>query len=99
MSEYGIPLEVQKLVNLRDKNCVYCGIKFDDNSSTDKKSWEHIENDITKNTIDNICLSCISCNSSKSDKSLIDWIENSKYCKDKNITKFNVADVVRQHLE
>ena len=45
----------------------------------------NIENDITKNTIDNICLSCISCNSSKSDKSLIDWIENSKYCKDKNI--------------
>ena len=73
MSRWNIPLEVQKIVKLRDQNCVYCGIKFDDDKN--KGEWEHIENDITKNTIDNICRSCGSCNRSKSDKSGY-WIFN-----------------------
>jgi 5-methylcytosine-specific restriction endonuclease McrA len=99
MSQWNIPLEVQKIVKSRDENCVYCGIQFNDSDNKTKATWEHIENDITKNTMDNICLSCVSCNTSKGAKTLIDWLENSKYCKDKNITKLNVADIVKQHLD
>lgn len=99
-NNWGIPIEVEKIVLSRDKYCVYCGINFtkDDKSRKTKQSWEHIVNDIRINGTDNIALCCMSCNASKGAKLLEIWLE-SKYCKDKGITKDNVALVVKKALK
>ena len=99
-NKWGIPIEVENLVLSRDKACVYCGVTFtkNDNSRKTKQSWEHIVNDIRINGADNIALCCMSCNASKGAKLLEIWLE-SKYCKDKGITKNNVALVVKEALE
>ncbi len=99
-NKWGIPIEVENLVLSRDKSCVYCGVIFtkNDNSRKTKQSWEHIVNDIRINGADNIALCCMSCNASKGAKSLEIWLE-SKYCKDKGITKDTVALVVRKAIE
>ncbi|MEP3836635.1 MAG: HNH endonuclease [Algibacter sp.] len=88
------------LVLSRDKSCVYCGITFikNDNSRKTKQSWEHIVNDIRINRADNIALCCMSCNASKGAKLLETWLE-SKYCKDKGITKDTVALVVKEAIK
>lgn len=99
-NKWGIPIEVENLVLSRDKSCVYCGVIFtkNDNSRKTKQSWEHIVNDIRINGADNIALCCMSCNASKGAKLLEIWLE-SKYCKDKGITKDTVALVVRKAIE
>lgn len=99
-NKWGIPIEVEKIVLSRDKSCVYCGINFtkDDKSRKTKQSWEHIVNDIRINGTDNIALCCMSCNASKGAKLLEIWLQ-SKYCKDKGITKDNVALVVKKALK
>ena len=90
----------ENFVLSRDKSCVYCGVTFtkNDKSRKSKQSWEHIVNDIRINGADNIALCCMSCNASKGAKLLEIWLE-SKYCKDKGITKDNVALVVKKALE
>lgn len=99
-NKWGIPIEVENLVLIRDESCVYCNITFtkNDSSRKTKQSWEHIVNDIRINGSDNIALCCISCNASKGAKSLEIWLE-SKYCKDKGITKSTVARVVKEAIE
>ena len=99
-NKWGIPIEVENIVLSRDKSCVYCGITFtkDYKSRKTKQSWEHIVNDIRINGVDNIALCCMSCNASKGAKLLEIWFE-SKYCKDKGITKENVDLVVKEALE
>ena len=99
-NKWGIPIEVENLVLSRDKSCVYCGVIFNknDNSRKTKQSWEHIVNDIRINGADNIALCCMSCNASKGAKLLEIWLE-SKYCKDKGITKDTVALIVKEAIE
>ena len=99
-NKWGIPIEVENLVLSRDKTCVYCNISFskNDNSRKSKQSWEHIVNDIRFNGANNIALCCISCNASKGAKLLEQWFD-SKYCKNKGITKETVALVVKEALE
>ncbi|WP_276165486.1 HNH endonuclease [Zobellia alginiliquefaciens] len=99
-NRWGIPTEVENFVIERDKDCVYCGITFtqDNSSRKTKQSWEHIINDIRINGVHNIALCCISCNASKGAKSVVDWLE-SKYCKDRDITKESVALVVKQVIK
>ena len=99
-NRWGIPKEVEEKVKQRDLYCVYCGICFvaSDMSNKNRPSWEHIINDIRKNTLENIALCCRSCNSSKGSKLLVDWL-NSKYCIKKKITKETVAFVVQNHLK
>ena len=99
-NKWGIPIEVENLVLSRDKSCVYCGVIFtkNDNSRKTKQSWEHIVNDIRINGADNIALCCMSCNASKGAKLLEIWLE-SKYCKDKGITKDTVTLVVKEAIE
>lgn len=99
-NKWGIPIEVENLVLKRDTSCVYCNITFtkNDNSRKTKQSWEHIVNDIRINGADNIALCCMSCNASKGAKLLETWLE-SKYCKDKGITKDTVARVVKEAIE
>lgn len=97
-NRWGIPKEVEKIIQERDSKCVYCNIEFSNLSRKSKSTWEHIINDIRINNKDNIALCCCSCNASKGNKKLEDWLE-SKYCKDKMITKNTVANVVQEYLK
>ena len=99
MNQWNIPEYLEKEVIKRDKVCVYCGIEFS-NSKESKKNiatWEHIINDAKIITIENIARCCFSCNSSKGAKELSLWLD-STYCKNKKITIYSVAPVVKQAL-
>lgn len=97
-NRWGIPNEIEELVRQRDTSCVYCGIKFSKIAyRKNKPSWEHINNDIKLNGIDNIALCCISCNASKGAKPLLEWLE-SDYCRNKGITFNSVADIVKDAI-
>lgn len=99
-NRWGIPKDVEELVKIRDKQCVYCGSPFSSEATSIKTrpTWEHIINDIRINGPDNIALCCGSCNASKGSKELQVWL-NSKYCVQKGINKNRVSEVVRKHLE
>lgn len=98
-NRWGIPKNVEAQVKARDINCVYCGVSFINSVFTHKTrpTWEHIINDIKINGPENIALCCGSCNASKGSRNLSDWL-NSKYCKIKEITKDNVANVINEYL-
>jgi len=84
----------------RDLRCVYCGVEFIANGPgrRGRPSWEHIVNDELIVTRENIARCCVSCNSSKGVKELAIWLE-SKYCKEREITRASVAPVVRAALD
>ena len=88
MNNWNIPEWLEKEVLDRDKVCVYCGVKFGSSKESRKTqaSWEHIINDDSIITRENIARCCVACNSSKGTKKLSDWI-NSNYCKKKGINK------------
>jgi len=100
MNNWNIPDWLEKEVLKRDKICVYCSIKFGSLKNTRKSNatWEHIINDASLITRENIARCCVTCNSSKGTKLLLDWI-NSSYCKKKGITKNTVADVIKKALK
>ena len=103
MNNWNIPPWLEKEVIERDKFCVYCGVKMLEKSSKNgprkfAASWEHIINDETIITKENIARCCVGCNASKGTKKLSEWI-NSKYCKDKGITQETVSEVVKQALQ
>jgi hypothetical protein len=60
-------------------------------------TWEHIINDASIITRENIARCCVACNSSKGTKSLYDWLQ-SNYCKKRGINKDTVAEVVKEAL-
>ena len=60
-------------------------------------TWEHIINDASIVTRENIVRCCVACNSSKGSKQLSDRIESS-YCKKRGINKDTVAEVVKEVL-
>ena len=99
MNNWNIPEWLEKEVLDRDKVCVYCGVKFGSSKESRKTqaSWEHIINDDSIITRENIARCCAACNSSKGTKKLSDWI-NSNYCKKKGINKNTVADVIKKVL-
>ena len=97
MNNWNIPSWLEKEVRERDSHCIYCGVKFDKKVKKDSATWEHIVNDETIISRENIALCCCSCNASKGAKLLSDWI-NSDYCKRKNITIENVASIVKEAL-
>jgi hypothetical protein len=103
MNNWNIPDALEREIRERDKNCVYCGAALaDTGTSTGSRkylaSWEHIINDETIITPENIARCCTPCNSSKGTKPLLEWLESS-YCKKKGITKESVADVVKKAIE
>ena len=100
MNNWNIPNWLEKEVLNRDKTCVYCGVKFGSakNSRKTHATWEHIINDASSITRENIARCCVACNSSKGIKRLSDWI-NSSYCKKNNINKNTVADIIKQALK
>jgi hypothetical protein len=99
MNNWNIPEWLECEVIKRDQNCVYCRVGF--RSSAEAKglaaTWEHIVNDETIVTRENIARCCSSCNASKGTKDVSDWLE-SEYCKNRGITKETVAEVVRRAL-
>ncbi len=102
MNNWGIPSTLEKEVKARDKRCVYCGVQMIDKmplggSRRTVATWEHIINDASIVTRENIALCCAACNSSKGTKNLADWLQ-SDYCKEHGITKETVADIIRQAL-
>jgi hypothetical protein len=102
MNNWGIPGWLEKKVKERDKTCVYCGIPLIDKMPTHGPrkavaTWEHIINDASIVTHENIARCCVACNSSKGTKNLSDWLE-SAYCKKRGINKNTVAEVVKSVL-
>jgi hypothetical protein len=70
MNNWKIPAWLEREVIERDRSCVYCGVSFAQVSNLwrERPSWEHIVNDATIVTRDNIALCCIGCNASKGAK-------------------------------
>ena len=99
MSRWNIPVELEEEIIERDKVCFYCGINFLSSKESKKQTatWEHITNDMRIITKENISRCCFSCNSSKGAKELSIWLE-SNYCKNKNISKDTVANVIKEAL-
>jgi len=100
MNSWGIPAWLEEEVRARDRTCVYCSIQMIDGvpqrgPRKATATWEHIINDASIVTRDNIARCCAACNSSKGTKSLAEWIASS-YCRTRGITKDTVAEVVKQ---
>lgn len=100
MNRWNIPDLLEKAVRKRDRECIYCGIAlYSENPVQGRRpSWEHIINDASITTIENIALCCRSCNSSKGSKTLAIWLQ-SEYCKRKGITVQSLAPVARAALK
>lgn len=102
-NRWGIPKWLEDKVKKRDKHCVYCGIQMHEKplKSGSRKAlatWEHIINDASIITEENIARCCASCNSSKGTKDIINWL-NSSYCKKEGITEKSVANVVKSAVK
>jgi len=100
MNRWGIPAWLEEEVRERDKACVYCGVQMVEKrpqggSQQTVATWEHIINDATIITRENIARCCAACNSSKGTKDLVDWMQ-SNYCKTRGITENTVAEVVKE---
>ncbi len=96
-NNWNIPAWLEKEVKERDIVCVYCGNHFlpYKESIRASASWEHIINDATMITRENIALCCRACNASKGQKPLLIWLK-SKYCHEKGITPESVAPIIKQ---
>jgi len=102
VNNWGIPDWLEKEVIERDKTCVYCGIQMIEKMPPHGlrktvATWEHIINDASIVSRENIARCCVACNSSKGTKKLSDWIQSS-YCKKLGINKDTVAEVVKKAL-
>ena len=102
MNRWGIPNWLEKEVKMRDKACVYCGVQIMEKvplrgSRRAVATWEHIINDASIITRENIARCCFACNSSKGTKNLSKWIQSS-YCKERGINEDTVAEVVKNAL-
>jgi hypothetical protein len=102
MNRWSIPDWLEEEVKARDQTCVYCGVRMIEQMpvSGSRKAvatWEHIINDASIVTRENIARCCVACNASKGSKKLYDWIQ-STYCKERGINKDTVAVVVKEAL-
>jgi len=99
VNSWNIPSWLEKEVRERDKACVYCGIQFTPAkvSRRSAASWEHIINDATIVTRENIALCCCGCNASKGQKKLSAWLKTT-YCKERGITPDTVAIIIKEAI-
>jgi 5-methylcytosine-specific restriction endonuclease McrA len=99
LNRWNIPSDLEAEIRQRDRRCIYCGGEFfgTDVSRKSRPSWEHIINDASLVSRENIALCCISCNASKGAKTLAAWLESS-YCRKKSISVGTIADVARKSL-
>lgn len=103
MNNWDIPIWLENEVRGRDKTCIYCGVPMTEKTPPRRSrkavaTWEHIVNDATIITRENIARCCAACNSSKGTKRLSEWIQ-STYCKKRGINKGTVAEVVKEALK
>lgn len=96
-NKWNIPTWLEAEIRERDKDCVYCRTPFEATLARSAPSWEHIVNDASIITRENIALCCRGCNASKGQKSLAVWLETT-YCKVRGITRETVAPIVREAL-
>ncbi|ENW22051.1 HNH endonuclease [Acinetobacter haemolyticus] len=98
-NNWHIPADLEREIRQRDRACVYCGNEFLSHKESIKASasWEHIINDASIITRENICLCCRGCNSSKGQKKLLVWLQ-TKYCKQRNITEKTVSFIIKQAI-
>ena len=95
---WRISRELAEEVLARDVRCIYCSRDFDlAGPRASVPSWEHIVNDLSIVTADNIALCCVSCNASKGRKALEVWLD-SNYCKERGITRSSIASIAVQAL-
>lgn len=99
-NSWNIPQWLEKEIRERDKVCVYCGEAFTSikTSRRSASSWEHIINDASIITRENIALCCCGCNASKGQKPLETWLQ-SKYCKKHGISENTVAPIIKLAIE
>ena len=102
MNRWDIPVWLEKEIRGRDNTCVYCGVQMVEKgpqggSRRAVATWEHIINDATIVTRENIARCCAACNSSKGTKDLIYWLQ-SDYCTTHGITENTVAKVLKDAL-
>lgn len=99
MNRWNIPPALEHEVLQRDLQCIYCGTSFLVPSllRRDNPSWEHIVNDETLITRENIARCCMGCNASKGQKPLAVWL-TSRYCQRYGITRESIARVAREAL-
>jgi hypothetical protein len=100
MNRWRIPDWLEREVIERDRRCVYCGVEFDftRRERRAKPSWEHIVNDASIITAENIARCCIGCNASKGTKNLAVWL-GTPYCQRRGITLESIAPVARFALQ
>lgn len=98
-NNWNIPAWLETEVRERDKACVYCSAEFTHAKVSRKfaASWEHIINDATIITRENIVLCCCGCNASKGQKKLSVWLQ-SKYCIERGINWASVAQIIKQAI-
>ena len=98
-SRWNIPRDLALAVITRDDRCIYCRRVFGGSlrSRADCPSWEHIVNDESLVSAENIALSCVGCNASKGTKPLEKWLK-SRYCEERGITSNSIAAVALNAL-
>ena len=99
MNRWNIPDWLEREVLKRDSRCIYCGVVFTTPASQKRlqASWEHIINDASIVTRENIALCCLGCNASKGAKALHAWLR-SEYCQSRGITPASMAAIAQAAL-
>lgn len=97
---YNVPnKELVKLVNERDKVCVYCGDNFSEDKNSNKyRSYDHLD-PFKKHSKTNTVKCCISCNSSKREKNVWEWLEIKNYTPSEIIYKLSKKDKKNKLLQ
>lgn len=98
-NRWGIPRQLENEIRQRDADCIYCRRPFGtgDAPIATGPSWEHIINDASLISFDNIALCCRGCNASKGQKTLQEWL-GSPYCKKRNISASTIANIAKNAL-
>ena len=99
-NNWNIPKDLEEEIRKRDQVCVYCQTEFTPSKVSKKTaaSWEHIINDASIITRENIALCCCGCNASKGAKKLSDWLK-TKYCEERNINPKTVSQVIKDAIK
>ena len=99
-SRWNIPRDMALAVLARDIRCIHCGREFGEPQGPRAAcpSCEHIVNDLSLVTLENIARCCVGCNASKGAKTLSTWL-NSKYCTTRGIDQHSLAPVALTALQ
>ena len=98
-ARWKIPRDLAAVVIARDVRCIYCSREFGEPQGprVECPSWEHIVNDESIVTVDNIGLCCVGCNASKGRKTLRLWLA-SDYCTNRGISRSSISALARAAL-